>query len=68
MSIMDTLFSFTLFLETWPIPKNTPGAPWLAAGNDATCTTQGFIQIAFIPALFYNAYLSVYYVLVVVYR
>jgi hypothetical protein len=67
MSAMDIVLSFSLFLSTWPIPKDTPGAPWLASGNDATCTAQGFTQVFFMPALFYNAYLSIYYVLVIVY-
>ncbi|CAB9526601.1 expressed unknown protein [Seminavis robusta] len=67
MSSMDIVLSFSLFLSTWPIPEDTPNAPWLAAGNDATCTAQGFAQVFFMPALFYNAYLSIYYVLVIVY-
>jgi membrane protein implicated in regulation of membrane protease activity len=67
MSATDICLSFTIFLSTWPIPKDTPGAPWLASGNDATCTAQGFAQVFFMPSLFYNAYLSIYYVLVIVY-
>lgn len=67
MSAMDIFLSFSLFLSTWPIPKDTDDAPWLASGNDATCTAQGFAQVFFMPAIFYNAYLSIYYVLVIVY-
>lgn len=41
MSIADVVASFTFFLTTWPIPKNTPGAFW-AVGTTETCTAQGF--------------------------
>jgi hypothetical protein len=68
MSVGDVIFSFMFFLGTWPIPKDGPDAPWLAAGTTATCTAQGFFYQLFGVSTFYNAYLAVYYILVVRYN
>ncbi|CAB9515998.1 expressed unknown protein [Seminavis robusta] len=63
----DVFYSLTMFLSTWPIPKDDPNAPWLASGNEATCLAQGFVQVLFAPTPYYNAFLGIYYASVVVY-
>jgi hypothetical protein len=68
MSVGDILFSFMYVLSSWPVPQDDPYAPWLSAGTTATCTAQGFISQLFGASTFYNAYLAVYYVLVVRYN
>jgi len=67
MSIGDVVLSFTLFLGSWPIPYETENV-FMAFGNTATCSAQGFFLQLGIISQFYNAYLAVYYVLVIKYN
>ena len=63
ISVCDLSASFWLALSTWPIPKEE-NALW-AVGNTTSCTVQGFFTQAGISSSFYNASLSIYYLLVV---
>jgi hypothetical protein len=70
MSLVDVLSSFCYFLSTWPMPPGE-NKSWkspehfLAAGNDATCTAQGFgIQLG-VAIAFFNIVLSLHYLLVI---
>lgn len=66
MSICDVILSSLLFLSSWPIPSGTPNV-YGAIGNTATCSAQGFfIQIAAVSQL-YNAYLAIYFLLIIRY-
>jgi hypothetical protein len=65
ISCVDISSSFWLGLSTWPIPKET-GIIW-ASGNTQTCTLQGFFTQFGVASSFYNASLSVYYLLVIRY-
>ena len=63
MSFGDFFLSFVLFLGTWPIPKEDPSI-W-SMGNQTTCTLQGYFQQFFMTSLFYNTWLSIYYIMVI---
>lgn len=65
ISCVDASSSFWLGLSTWPIPEGT-GIKW-ASGNTGTCTTQGFFTQFGIASSFYNASLSIFYLLVIRY-
>ena len=58
--------TFGTFLSTWPIPSENT-LVWGSAGTQRSCEFQGFfVQTAIsIPA--YNAFLSIYYMLVIAY-
>lgn len=64
MSVYDILESFWNFLSTWPIPAGTEGV-FGASGTTQTCTAQGFFLTLSVAVPIYNAFLSLYYVLVV---
>jgi len=66
MSIYDVLESVWNFASTWPIPKGTAGV-YGASGNRYLCTAQGFFLCLSVSVPIYNAFLSLYYVLVVNY-
>lgn len=66
ISLADISASFWLALSTWPIPRSS-NALW-AVGTDTTCTLQGFFTQLGICSSFYNASLSIYYVLVIVWN
>ena len=65
ISLVDISASFWLGLSTWPITRDS-GVLW-AVGTDATCRLQGFFTQFGISSSFYNASLSIYYVLVIRY-
>jgi len=63
ISCVDMSSSFWLGLSTWPIPEET-GLLW-AAGNQQTCSLQGFFTQFGITSSFYNASLSLYFLPVI---
>jgi hypothetical protein len=65
ISCCDVSASLWLALSTWPVPKSS-GLLW-AVGNDTSCHVQGFFTQFGIASSFYNASLSVYYLLVIRY-
>ncbi|KAL7557305.1 hypothetical protein ACA910_016265 [Epithemia clementina (nom. ined.)] len=67
MSVYDILESVWNFMSTWTIPKGTEGV-WDPRGNTQTCTAQGFFLTLSVAVPLYNAFLSVYYMLVINYR
>lgn len=64
MSFGDFFLSLTFFLSTWPTPADAPTI-W-SVGNKTTCTLQGYFQQFFVTSIFYNAWLSIYYIMVIV--
>ena len=65
ISCVDVSSSFWLGLSTWPIPEET-GIKW-ASGTTATCNVQAFFTQFGIASSFYNASLSVFFLLVIRY-
>jgi hypothetical protein len=65
ISIVDMSSGFWLGLSTWPIPAEST-VLW-SVGNDRTCTLQGFFTNFGITSSFYNASLTLYFLLVVRY-
>uniref|UniRef100_A0A7S2RHZ5 G-protein coupled receptors family 2 profile 2 domain-containing protein n=2 Tax=Mucochytrium quahogii TaxID=96639 RepID=A0A7S2RHZ5_9STRA len=66
MSVSDLMYSFAVFLSTWPMPPES-GA-WGAVGNKSTCIAQGFfVQLGLLVPM-YNACLAVNYLLVIKYE
>lgn len=65
ISLVDISSSFWLGLSTWPIPKSD-NVLW-SVGNDITCNLQGFFIQFGISSSFYNASLSIYFLLVIRY-
>jgi hypothetical protein len=65
ISCVDMNSSFWYVMSTWPIPKSST-VLW-AVGNDATCTLQGFLSHLVIASSFYNASLTLYYLLTIRY-
>ena len=63
MSVYDILESIANFCSTWAIPRGTQDV-WQASGTTATCTAQGFFLTLSVAVPIYNAFLSVYYLLV----
>ena len=63
MSVYDILESIWNFASTWAIPEGTSGV-WQARGTTATCTVQGFFLTLSVAVPIYNAFLSLYYVMV----
>jgi hypothetical protein len=63
MSVYDILESVWNFASTWAIPEGTEGV-WDPRGTRATCTAQGFFLTLSVAVPIYNAFLSLYYVLV----
>lgn len=62
MSVCDIIFSITLGLNIFLLPRETSQRIWVM-GNHATCSAMGFfIQISY-SALLYNAMLSFYFLL-----
>jgi len=58
------------FLSTWPIPRSDDGdddneAPVWAVGTTQTCTAQGFFLTLSVAVPIYNAFLALYYMLVI---
>ena len=73
MSVADLVYSLAFSLTTMPLPSyDEYGNDWKiygTAGNDATCTAQGFFLLSFgASSLFFNVSLSAYYVLVFVFE
>lgn len=66
MAIYDILESVWNFMSTWPIPKGTPNV-YGAIGNTATCSVQGYFLTLSVAVPIYNAFLALYYMLVIVY-
>lgn len=67
MSIYDVLESVWNFASTWPIVRGTPNI-WGASGTTQSCTTQGFFLQLGLAIPMYNAFLSIYYLLVIKYN
>mgnify|MGYP000313952378 CR=1 FL=1 len=65
ISCVDISSSFWLGLSTWPIPRET-GIKG-SRGNTLSCTVQGFFTQFGVASSFYNASLSVFYLLVIRY-
>ena len=66
MSVYDILESVWNFMSTWPIPRDTEGV-WDPRGTTQTCTAQGFFLTLSVAVPIYNAFLSLYYMLVINY-
>lgn len=66
MSFADILSSIGWFLSTWAAPVES-GVPF-AAGNDRTCSFQGFLLQIAICAPLYNGALVLNYLLVIKYK
>lgn len=65
MSLYDILYSIWNFASTWPVPAGTPFV-YEAIGTQGTCVAQGFfLQFAGMAVPLYNAFLSLYYLLVI---
>ena len=67
MSTFELLESMWNFQSTWPIPKGTEGV-FGASGNTQTCVAQGFFLQLGLAVPMYNAFLSIYYLLVIKYN
>ena len=69
ISCVDISSSFWLAMSTWPIPKEeeTNNNTLWAVGTTTTCTIQGFFTQFVIASSFYNASLSIFYLLVIRY-
>jgi G protein-coupled glucose receptor regulating Gpa2 len=65
LSVVDMICAFWLALSTWPIPVES-NVLW-ASGNDGTCTLQGFFTSFGVTSSFYNASISLYFLLVIRY-
>lgn len=69
MSCYDVLESIWNFLSTWPMPRSVDGdeaaAPVWAVGTTQTCTAQGFFLTLSVAVPIYNAFLALYYMLVI---
>ena len=63
MSVYDIFESLWNFASTWAIPVGTEGV-WQPRGTTATCTAQGFFLTLSVAVPIYNAFLSLYYVMV----
>jgi len=62
LSCADIVQSATSILSTFPAPQ---GSAYFAYGNVTTCEIQGFLTQVSLSQAFYNASLSIYYVLFV---
>lgn len=67
MSIYDILESIWNFVSSWAIPRGTEGV-YKPLGTTATCSAQGFFLTLSVAVPIYNAFLSLYYLLVINYR
>lgn len=67
LSVADILFSVSNIIHPYLLPKGTPGLRW-ARGNTQTCSAAGFF-LNFFPLFvaMMNAFLSIYFLLVVRY-
>ena len=68
MACFDIATAVAWSLSTLPIPDDQGFYIEGAAGNDATCTAQGFFVQLGLTSVFYNVSLALYYVLVIVYN
>jgi len=64
MSVCDFLASFAWFFTTWPIPKDT--GIYGAAGNQTSCSAQGFFTQFSLACVIYNLSVTIYYILVII--
>lgn len=68
LSAFDCLSSLTNILSTWPSPQHLDDSIYLASGNTATCTAQGFLaEVGAMSAVLYTASLTLRFVLCVCY-
>lgn len=67
MSVYDMLEVVWEFQSTWPVPRGTPHV-FQAFGNQATCDAQGFFLQLGLGIPLYNAFLALYYLLVIKYN
>lgn len=66
LSLSDISVSSACFVGSWGIPKNTAGI-FMPLGNEITCKMQGFLIQLGMTTPFYNASLSLYYLLIINY-
>lgn len=66
MAILDVSTSFWFFMGSWPIPQDTPTVD-MSLGTTWSCTLQGFFIQLGLAVPFYNAMLSVNYLLAIRY-
>lgn len=72
MTIFDISTAFGCFMSSIPVPMHRESVmedkAWFAAGNDVTCTVQGFLfQLGF-TVVYYNSALMLYYLLRIKYN
>lgn len=69
LSATDIILSTSVILQAFSLPvEDAPDAVW-AVGNHATCTAAGFLfMYGSVTIAYYNAVLSVYFYLLVVYN
>jgi hypothetical protein len=63
LSLFDIIVSSAAFASTWPMTPD--GDPWGAIGNEVTCNIQGFALQLGSTLFCYNAFLSIFFVLVI---
>lgn len=67
MSLFDFVFSTKNFLSTWIVPGSS--GVYLASGTIQTCTAAGFFgQLGTMTSIFYNASLSIYFLMTIRYN
>lgn len=66
ISSFDIIVSSGAFSSTWPMTEDTD--PWKGRGSDTTCKIQGFAMQLGGTLFTYNAALSVFYVLMIVFH
>jgi hypothetical protein len=66
ISFFDIIVSSAAFASTWSMTPEPAGEePWRAIGNAVTCTAQGFALQLGATLFCYNAFLSIFFVLVI---
>jgi len=64
MAISDIMSSLSLAFSTWPVPQGTDDV-FASLGNVSTCEVQGFFIQMGVATPLYNAFLAVYFLLLV---
>ena len=71
ISSMDIVRTLSVFLSTWPIPKDTLHDDWIwgNVGNQITCNIQGyFIQSSGLSCAISTTFLCIYFMLLIRYN
>lgn len=69
MACHDFLFALAQFAGTWMNPAQYGSTMWLAAGNQQTCTANGFIrQGGLLTSIIYSMCLTLFFLLVIRFR